>query len=537
MVYFFVLWWTASDVGYVRDEGYYFKAAEEYAGWWGVLFSSRFFEAFGDTEILKYFSYNTEHPPLVKLSQGVSYHLFHRALGLAEPAQGFRAAGFAWASLSVFATYLLGSRLANQRVGLFAAFALATLPRYFFHAHLACFDVAMTAMWTLSLWSFDRAWRAESRNRVLGRSLTAGVVFGLALATKLNALFLPFVFIAMWLVRPPDRVWPRLVRTPGGGADVQLPSIPVPLVVCAIVGPLVFIASWPYLWHSTFTRIGGYLQFHFRHEHYPISYFHELYVAPPFPLHFPFVMSAITIPSPLWFLGVAGLVVAVREVVRRSVEATVIVAATLIPIALIALPTSPIFGGVKHWFNAMPTLLIAAGTMLEAGLRTLRVIRPKLPIEGFRWLSVAVVVTILAPGVLGTASSHPNGIGYYNALVGGFRGGAELGMQRGFWGGLVRPAFDALPARGRVFFNRLNYDSYRMYRREGQLPSMVSYASDAKAAAAAIVFEQPEHAETEADIWSNLGTRPVAGTYADGVTLTQIYLRGASTKAPSATEP
>lgn len=527
LAYFVGLWATAGDVGYTRDEGYYFKAAEEYSRWWGVLFSSRFFEAFGDAEIMKHFGYNTEHPPLVKLSIGASYHLFHGALGWASPAQGFRAAGFLWGAVSVFATYLLGRRLAGAPVGLFAAAALALLPRYFFDAHLACFDVAITAMWTLSLWAFHRAWTAPPE-ALLRRSLGAGVVFGLALSTKLNALFLPFLFVALWWVDPRDVLAPRSVRSPGGGPDILLPPLPIPLVACALVGPLVFIGTWPYLWHDTFARIGKYISFHFKHEHYPISYFHELLVAPPFPIHFPFVMTAVTVPGPLLLLGGVGLGYAFFGLLRRRFDDGLILLATLLPLALIALPSSPIFGGVKHWYNAMPTAFIAAGIVLVRGLEG----RP-------RGLALGAAVLALAPGGAGIAASHPNGIGYYNALVGGYRGGAELGMQRGFWGGLASPAFDALhaaPAPGRVFFNRANYDSYRMYRREALIPKRLTYANEARRTDAGIVFEQPEHGETEADIWSNLGRRPIDGTYQDGVTLTQIYVRGLSDRPPEPVE-
>lgn len=527
VVYFGVLWGTAGDVGYTRDEGYYFKAAEEYARWWGVLFSSRFFEAFSDAEIMKHFGYNTEHPPLVKLSLGATYHLLHGALGVASPAQGFRAAGFLWGAVSVFSTYLLGRRLAGPEVGLFAAGALALLPRYFFDAHLACFDVAITAMWTLSLWSFHRAWTSPP-GALWRRSLVAGVIFGLALATKLNALFLPFVFVALWWVDPRDALAPRRVRSPGGGPDFLLPPLPIPLLTCAVVGPLVFIATWPYLWHDTFKRIGKYLSFHLRHEHYPISYFHELLVEPPFPIHFPFVMTGITVPAPLVVLGLVGLSWAVWGAARRRLDDALVLLATALPVTLIALPSSPIFGGVKHWYNAMPTAFIAAGVVLISGVRG----RP-------RSVQVAAAALVLAPGLFGIAASHPNGIGYYNAAVGGYRGGAELGMQRGFWGGLAFPAFEALegvPRPGRVFFNRANYDSYRMYRREALIPDHLGYANEARGVDAGLAFEQPEHGETEADIWSNLGRRPVSGTYQDGVTLTQIYIRGASDRAPELNE-
>ena len=109
-------------------------------------------------------------------------------------------------------------------------------------------------------------------------------------------------------------------------------------------------------------------------------------------------------------------------------------------------------------------------------------------------------------------------------------------MQRGFWGGLGHALFFELAertgGRGRVFFNRSNYDSYRMYRREGAFPRSIYYANDPKGAQAGVHFEQPEHGEKEGEIWSVMGPRPVAGVYQDNVTLVQLYEKGASNRAP-----
>ena len=110
VAYFVVLWATVSSVGFVRDEGYYFKASELYSGWFSTLFSSRFFDAFTDAEIRKFFDYNHEHPPFAKLAQAATFHLFHGLLGWASPSTGFRAAGFGFGALSLFATFLLGAR-------------------------------------------------------------------------------------------------------------------------------------------------------------------------------------------------------------------------------------------------------------------------------------------------------------------------------------------------------------------------------------------------------------------------------------------
>lgn len=534
-LYFGVLWATASDVGFVRDEGYYFKAAEEYSNYFRVLLSSRFLDALGDAEIERHFSYNTEHPAFVKLLQGATFQVFHRWLGVASPSQGFRITGFVFAALSLLATYLLGRRLACPGVGLLASALLATTPRYFYDAHLACFDVPITAMWTFGLVSFHEALTCAPE-RARSRAILAGVVFGLALSTKLNAIFLPVIFVLLWFWSP-NRGRFALKKGPSGGWDLELPLVPRVLFGCAILGPIVFVLLWPHLWHDTLQRIGGYVGFHLHHEHYPISYFHRLYAKPPFPWSFPFVMTALTAPSPIVLLGGLGFfVAAVRATRSRSLSDALLVLGAFVPMFLIALPTTPIFGGVKHWHNAMPCLVVLAARSAfwgkDALLALLRRVRPRM---ARAIVSPSLVAFMLIPGILGCLFSHPHGIAYYSEVAGGFRGGASLGLQRGFWGGLAFPTYGSLrdlSTGSRVFFNRTNYDAYRMYLREGLIPRHVFYANDAKGAEAAVHFEQPEHGEREGEIWSNLGTRPAGGVYADDVTLTQLYVRSKSGGLP-----
>ena len=122
----------------------------------------------------------------------------------------------------------------------------------------------------------------------------------------------------------------------------------------------------------------------------------------------------------------------------------------LLPILLIALPSVPIFGGVKHWYNAMPTLAILAARSAGWAAES---VAPMLPEVARRPLPAVLAVLMALPGALGIAASPSTGIGYYNELAGGYRGGAELGMQRGFWGGLARPDYDRLkdlPSGARV---------------------------------------------------------------------------------------
>lgn len=512
-------------MGYTRDEGYYFKAAEQYAGWWDTLFSAKFADAFTDAEIVRRFGYNTEHPSLVKLTLGITHKVLHSWLGVTGPAQGFRFGGFLFAALSLFATFLLGRDLISPRVGFAAALFLASIPRYFYDAHLACFDVPITATWTLSLWTYWRALTAPPE-LVKRRAWIAGLFFGLALATKLQSLFLPGVFVLVWLHHAGGLRGVSVVPGPSGGADLTLPRIPPVLFACAIIGPIVFFVLWPYLWHDPFMRIGSYVQFHLNHEHYPIRYFDTVYVRPPFPWHFAWMMTVLTLPSTLLVTGAIGFLVSVyRATIGKRSSDFLLVLSALLPIGLITMPDTPIFGGVKHWYNAMPAFCVLAAWAVFEAVDTVAAWLPRLR----ALLGPGLVSAGLLPGVLGIAASHPNGIAYYNELAGGFRGAAELGMQRSFWGGVSRPLIDdvaRVPPGTRVFFDHTNYDAFNMYLRERSIPPGIGFANKPEEADAATLFEDREgHPISEEAAWARVGLKPKSGVYVDEVPLVQFFDR------------
>src|SRR5260370_42212900 len=81
-----------APVGFVRDEGYYFTAAQNSEAWLRLLLHAPL-QALQQTE--RYWSYNFEHPGLTKLLFAVSHLVFSTWLGLPDtlawrlPALGF----------------------------------------------------------------------------------------------------------------------------------------------------------------------------------------------------------------------------------------------------------------------------------------------------------------------------------------------------------------------------------------------------------------------------------------------------------------
>ena len=245
LVAFAVLWATERPVGFVRDESVYFAAAEQFSRWWSLLFH-RPAAALSDAVITQAFDFNHEHPMLMKSLFGWSHALFHGMLGWVRPAAGFRLPAFAVAALIPALLHAWGSALWGRRAGLFAAVSFFLVPRQFFHAHLACFDMPVAAMWLLVVYLF---WRAQEDLRF---APWTGLAFGLALATKHNAFFLPVVLtpfgvLAAW------RVGGR-GRTPGAPPDGRgrgrLRRLPVLLLV--VEGRDGLVKSWQLLSPQTF---------------------------------------------------------------------------------------------------------------------------------------------------------------------------------------------------------------------------------------------------------------------------------------------
>lgn len=164
---------------------------------------------------------NCEHPPLAKALMGISQRLVPRATLI-------------WASRMVVAFLFallvelvlkVGYSTAGGLAGVTGALSLLCMPRVFGDAHFATLDVAMAFTWLLAVAAFARA--VEQGTHRSGA--LAGLCFGLALLTKINAVFLPLVFL-------------------GWGLGFHRKRALWPLAWTLLLGGAVFLVGWPWLW-------------------------------------------------------------------------------------------------------------------------------------------------------------------------------------------------------------------------------------------------------------------------------------------------
>jgi hypothetical protein len=305
-------------------------------------------------------------------------------------------------------------------------------------------------------------------------------------------------------------------------------------------------------------RFIQYISFHLNHENYPILYFGDLLTAPPFPWLFPFVMSAVTIPLPVLTLLVTGTALAmvagvhalaVRAGARRGEPectrvplgdvavapsghtALLLLLNGLFPFALIALPSTPIFGGTKHWMNGLPFLCVLGTWALVEGIQRLGFVSAVFPHRPApRTTAVLAVVGGIAcalPGAVISTRVWPYGLGSYNELIGFSRGAANVGMQRTFWGYEAREVLPVINARtprgGRIHFGDVNADSHARYVGDGLLRRDIAFSPTVRGTAVAHVEPQGEFKQQQVDVWNEWDRRnPDVIVHAEGVPLSTL---------------
>ena len=538
---------TADNLGYARDEGFYFQAARSYGAWFELLLKDPD-QALARATVDRYWVANSEHPAFMKGLFALSnLYLFEKHKVFADAGTAFRFPGMVLSGIALAVTYLWGAKSISRTAGVVAAVLLGMMPRVFYHAHLDCFDMPVAAMWLITTYAF---WR--SLDRGFAFAIFVGVLYGLLLNTKHNSWLLPPALIAwLFIVR-----WRSVWR----GLKVGQIRIPKALFAMALIGPLVFYALWPWIWHDTGKRLSTYVAFHMHHEYYNMEFLGRTYWKPPMPRAYAWVMTVATVPAVTLGLFIVGLGSGVRHFLRCRARGMLTKLAarlgkTLEPwkptrqderrvgtevLWLLCILTSyapwvssntPIFGGTKHWITAYPFLcLFAARAFFElhaAAEKSLPKLAAKLRGVPLRVGLVACALT--APTVI-TLQSHPWGLGGYTPIVGGATGAANLGLNRTFWGysvGAIEDYLNANAAPGvRVYPHDTAMQSWDQMIADGRLSKQLRGSWTMEGSNMSLHHYEPHMSRMEYQLWVDYGTTSPGhvGTY-HGVPVVWVYKR------------
>ena len=255
------------------------------------------------------------------------------------------------------------------------------------YAEMVFFSAALIVLW--------RAVERESRALVVA----SGILAGLALGTKANALFLPPIAIAYVLLRGRRRLY---------------------LFGWLAVMGIVFFLCWPYLWSHPIDALA-------RNARYLLFRQVDIHARD---VAGPFSMIAFTTPPAFLLAFLVGLVPLARRVRTRDPFALLLACWMAVVGGRLLLPASVNFDGVRHFLELFPPMAVTAA--LGVGMLG-------------RWRQVAAAV-VVAPVIVALALIHPFESAYFNFFIGGLDGAmARQVPQAGdYWAASYRIGLRAL---------------------------------------------------------------------------------------------
>jgi 4-amino-4-deoxy-L-arabinose transferase-like glycosyltransferase len=443
---FILLVATAPSIGLTWDEPAYIAAARSYSSWFGQVFTTPS-EAFSEDAITNAWQVNKEHPPLDKIWSGVVWSV---ARNFTEDLTAHRMGNMILVAVLAGLLYLLIFDAYGQAAGLAAVAALLTMPRFFFHAHLAALDVPAAVSVFIVTYAF---WKMiDRKNWTWG--LFLGLLWGLALATKINAVFVPLT-LGLWVL-----IFRREL------------FLFVRLILMGVTAVPVFIAVWPWLYHDTWDRLTEYIAF-VTTDHWQIGqyYLGQFFMPPPW--HFGFVMAWAVLPLGLTILYFVGII-HTGKAHRDNGLGWLLFLSALTPILAISTGKSMVYDNERLIMVTFPFLAGLAG--IGFGWMT-----SQLKEWSTRWAkpilfpSCVALLIVLAfiPQLITLAGLYPHLLSYYGESVGGLKGATRMGLETTYWCETYSMAFSIINEQAepndRIWADPWSHDVLIYYQTQGLL--------------------------------------------------------------------
>jgi hypothetical protein len=366
-----------------------------------------------------------EHYPVANVLAAATSSVLSRQLGLLDPFDGFHAINLFLGAILIVALYGFTRRRFGQGAAVGAVLFLFLSPRVVCDLMANIKDFAEMVLFSLAVLQL---WSALERGSARG-VVAAGALWGLALGTKANALFLPAIPVLGLILGGLPGAWRGRRRT------LVLAS-----VAAVALGLAVVLAAWPYLWSDPLAHSAKVLR-NIATQNIQLG---ATLTSP--------ALQAIllTTPIPFLLLFLVGLVPMVGRAFRRDSAAILLLSWIAVVVLRLHLPGAVNFDGVRHFLEIFPPMAVIAGVGLAwaAALVARRFRASPSPdrTTGARPGPVAVAAVALAaatPLLLSAWSvlrSHPLESAYWNALAGGLPGARARGLPQAgdYWGASYR---------------------------------------------------------------------------------------------------
>lgn len=373
------------------------------------------------------------HPPLSDILSSLFNVVLFQKLGLINDIDSYRVYGIVLGAALIGLLFFWVSKLYGKIAGFIAALSLSLYPLFWAESHFNTEkDIPETVYWSFLLFA---VWKG-----ITGRSwkwiLASGVFFGLALGTKFNIVFIPFVIIP----------WVLFVILHKKLFNINLNFLNINKIflssvfIAPILGLLIFIATWPYLWSDPIERIGHVVGFY---KGIGLTANIDSRFQGPFGLNnYPIQWIAYTTPLVTLFFALIGLGYALYRYIKlKDLNVVLFLLWIIVPIARVTWPGTTVYGGIRQIMEYIPALAVFSGLGAFAIIQIAKRFRISLV------LMTLLILLAFVPTVFRLISIHPNENVYFNALIGGLAGAKERNFPA--WGN----SFGAAYRQGVVWLN------------------------------------------------------------------------------------
>jgi len=426
---------TVDQIGITWDEPNYFTSSYHYLSWFGHVATE---PSDWWSSIDRYWEQSHEAPPFFKLWGGLFAGIAALVFGtedLGALGDAYRMASYMLFLLSTYAAF----RFAHSEFGSAAAWggalSMPLIPVLFGFARLGQLDGAVASMYLLAAVMLYLMLTRGGR----WPTIWAGIILGLAFATKLN------VFVLV----PAALLWAAIYRREAFAR----------LFASFGIGALSFFAIWPWLWRDPVGRTWEFLTWTAGLQNERFAYYLGQWWAGA-PFHYPLATLVVLVPLVVAVAGVIGVVRLFKDS-QNPAAGWVLLNLTLV-VAVAGSGLVPVYGGPRQFLAAFPLWAICAG--VGAGWIASR-LRPRPAI------TLAAYAALSLPGILWTGTA--NSLEYYGEAVGLIPGARSLGFETTYLADTYKPAVrwvsKVAPRHATVYAQSGTQPVLESYRRIGEL--------------------------------------------------------------------
>ncbi len=338
-----------------------------------------------------------EFPAFADTLSALTMEMFAYKVPLLDPVDAFHLFNVLISGVFLWLLYCFARPRLGKVTALLAILLLGTYPRFWGDMHFNPKDIPETIFFSLTiivfhLWFEKPSWK---------RALAVGILFGLSLSIKANAIFLPIIISLIYLP------W-LFVHRPWKEILADLRKYQRHFILMASCALLVHIISWPYLYANPLRLI----------EYYKYIFFQGDRKSPGWNMD-PLIQSITTMPEAMLALLFAGLAFTLSRI--RSATSPILIMLVLwalFPIFRNSLPGMVNFDGIRHFEEFLPGACLLAA---YGGIRLVEYLSGIKPHLSRLWF-YAIFFLVIGNTANIYIRYWPYGYLYYNSLVGGLEG-------------------------------------------------------------------------------------------------------------------